>query len=99
MYRGGFKVGTTVWYVEQVRNAGLQPVAADALPTFRVEDASGALITSGVCTVFDASLTGAYLVSFLSNNPGFARGQSYLVVVQYAVASAARATQFYFNVT
>ncbi len=66
MFFGYFALGDEAWGLMVVENTSGVPIAADALPTFRVygSDSSTPKAT-GTATAFDSpTLTGCYKVSF-----------------------------------
>lgn len=85
----------TAWGLIQSESAAGAPVAADALPTFRVygSDSSTPKAT-GTCTAFDSgNITGVYKASF-TVSAAFARGQNYQVVVTWLVSGQSRQKVF-----
>jgi hypothetical protein len=99
MFWGYHALNATAFGLCQVENTSNVPVAADALPTYRVYGSDSATPkATGTCTAFDAgNLTGVYKASF-SVTGAFARGMNYQVVVTWAVALQARQQVFSFSV-
>lgn len=99
MFVGYCPLSGTCWGLVQSENTSFVPVAADALPTFRVYGSDSATPkATGTTTAFDSgNLTGVYKFSF-SVTGAFARGSNYQVVVTWAVSLQARQKVFSFSV-
>lgn len=101
MFIGFFALESEVSFIIESRQSSLAPIAADALPTFRVYDGNTLLIT-GTSAAFDSpTLTGAYRGAFnaLGAN-GFGRGKVYTIIAIWTVSSGTGRTERYtFQVT
>lgn len=99
MFWGYFPLNGTCFGLCQSEDTGNVPIAADALPTFRVYGGdSPTPKATGTCTAFDSgNLTGVYKASFTVSG-AFARGMNYSVVVSWAVSLQARQQVFTFSV-
>ncbi len=84
-FQNFFRLDTTAWFLYQATDAVTdEPIAADALPTFRVFGSSGLMTNgTGTATAFDSpTSTGLYKVSFSASTAnGYERGQHYTIRV------------------
>lgn len=99
MFWGYYPLNGSAFGLVTVEDTGNVPIAADALPTFRVYGGdSPTPKATGTCTAFDSgNLTGVYKASFTVSG-AFARGMNYSVVVSWAVSLQARQQVFTFSV-
>lgn len=87
MFIGYFAISSDAWFLLQSENTSGIPVAADALPTFRVYGGdSSTPKATGTATVFDSpTLTGCYKVTFTISG-AFERGLNYNIVTNWQVS-------------
>jgi hypothetical protein len=90
--------GTLVFPVIS-RNTSDVPTAADAAPTYSIYNASmSAVLTTGTTSAL-SGVTGGYTLSkAITAALGFAAGNEYVILVEYALSSSARTDTYRFSV-
>ncbi len=86
MFWGYFPLAGLAWGLIQSETSGLVPIAADALPTFRVYGADSQIPkATGTAVAWDAgNLTGVYKIAFTVSG-AFERGLNYQVVASWTI--------------
>jgi hypothetical protein len=89
MFLGFVEIESAIPIVTLAKNVNA-PVALDAAPAFRVYGPAGLMANgTGTLPIYDAAVTGLYGAAFTpSAVNGFARGQTYTVLIRGTISSA-----------